>query len=243
MSLIKSITSQIKACLHRTKVKTIVRIALVSICVCLVVLLRHGTSHVNTSDVPVAAEKTDAVEKQIVQCMTTKGNFRIFLNEDEAPNGVRLLKKLVDAKFFDKKVAFFRNNKVMTQFGAVENELVPKFVRELDVRDVNPHGEDPAERKKHPWPRGSLAMIGGTQMLIVKKQNSVMGTNVHDAIAGYIIEEDMHVIDSLQEFNDNIDNPKGDPAPDQREIFRYGWTYLDQEFPQVDAILSCSFQV
>jgi cyclophilin family peptidyl-prolyl cis-trans isomerase len=192
-----------------------------------------------------ASSNANSIESEnsddVVQCKTTKGDFRIVLNPSDAPLGVKYFRKMVETRFFDKKIAFFRNNNVMTQFGAVQTQLTPDFVKELDRRDLNPHGADPFERKKYPWPRGSLALIGGTQMLIVKKQNKAMGINRQDAIVGKIPEEDMHVIDSLKMFNDNIDNPKGDPAPNQGDIFREGWTYLEREFPKVDAILSCDF--
>ena len=82
-------------------------------------------------------------------------------------------------------------------------------------------------------------MIGGTQMVIVKKSGTTMGRNNHDTVVARIPDEDMRVIDALYAYNDIIDHPSRGPGPDQSEVYRGGWKYLEAEFPLVDKIKRC----
>lgn len=114
-------------------------------------------------------------------------------------------------------------------------------------RDVNPYGgvgNDPAsvdKRKAHPWPRGTIASIGGKHFVVVLKENKHMGTNRHDAALGVINEDDMaRVFDKLYRYNDIINHPKGGPGVDQGKLMRDGMDYIRKDFPRTDLILGCS---
>jgi len=182
------------------------------------------------------AEHAHAIaEPSEIECLTTKGNLVIKLSPESAPNGVAELTRMVRANFFE-DVAFFRVNDHITQFGVREKTSPYKSKWE---RDLN----HPDKSQRKPWKRGTVAMIGGTQMVIVKKDSRVMGLNNHDTIVGRISEEDMAtVIDRLYRYNDIIDHPHGGPGPDQSEIYRHGWKYLNEKFPLVDKIIRCEMR-
>ena len=76
--------------------------------------------------------------------------------------------------------------------------------------------------------RGTIAAIGGTQLVIVRKANSAMGTNRHDAPAGYIVKGMDTVIDSLFAYNDIIDNLG--PGPDQTKVHVKEWIISMKSF-------------
>lgn len=173
------------------------------------------------------------MRKNYVQCDTSKGPFTVQLDWEASPNSAAQFVKMVDAGYFD-RIAFFRVNKDITQFGVRERHTGKKM--DLDwERDLNPEQD---REKRLPWKRGVLALIGGPQMIIVKRDSKVMGKNNHDTVAGWIDEEGMKTIDKLYAYNDVIDNPKGG-GPDQTKVYSEGWTYLNREYPLVDYILGC----
>jgi hypothetical protein len=123
---------------------------------------------------------TNQGRQRAVECTTTKGNFRVNLTPHLAPNGTRFLWDLVGAGYFNQpkeKVAFFRVNRSITQFGVTkervkENDPFAKWRKGAD-RDENPFGgvgdddESVARRKQKPWPRGTFASIGGHHFVVV----------------------------------------------------------------------------
>jgi cyclophilin family peptidyl-prolyl cis-trans isomerase len=92
-----------------------------------------------------------------------------------------------------------------------------------------------------PWVRGTFALIGQTQMVVVIRPNPHMGTQPHDAPAGFVTMGMDTVFDQLYRYNDLIDNPKGDPGPRQEKIFEEGIEYIYREFPKTDVIKKCYF--
>jgi cyclophilin family peptidyl-prolyl cis-trans isomerase len=173
-----------------------------------------------------------------ITCSTSKGPLNIKLNPNEAPNSVKALLTLVDEQWFSNKIAFFRVNDHAVQFGAVPNDSVKDIISPWD-RDPHP---EPIKSKRKPgdWIRGDVAMIGGTQMVIVRQNGTQMGMNDLDTVVGRIeLEGSMaQVIDRLYAYPDVIHHPT-EHGPDQRQIFKDGWSYLDKEFPKVDYIESC----
>lgn len=168
---------------------------------------------------------------KFIRCRSTKGDFDVLLNHKESPNGVTELVNMVRAGFFN-SLAFFRVNHYIVQFGVREKTFKYRSDWERDLNQI-PRDE------RQPWKRGVMAMIGGTQMIIVKNPNQYMGLNNHDTVVGTISEDDMPVIDNLYAYNDVIDNPKGAHGPSQVEIYEKGWPYLNQNFPLVDQITGC----
>jgi cyclophilin family peptidyl-prolyl cis-trans isomerase len=177
----------------------------------------------------VSQEK--AHKDDILICETTKGRFRVTLDPVSSPNGVAELKRMVETGWLH-DIAFFRSNDDIVQFGVREKTY--KYKSDW-VRDR----ADPDKKKRKKWERGVFAMIGGPHMIIVKRHNHVMGTQDHDTVAGHIDEEGMQVIDSIYRYNDIIDHPHGGPGPDQTDIYRHGWKYLNEQFPLVDRLIGC----
>jgi hypothetical protein len=183
----------------------------------------------------------------VILCESTKGPFRIRLAPaSESPKSTRFLTHLVQSGFWEVGggVAFFRVNEWITQFGAKGREYklprVAGMSTDDHTRDANP---EPDSAKRPPFKRGDMSLLGGTQFMIVRKPNRHMGVFDRDTVVGRISEPDMqNVIDRLFAYNDIIDHPKRGPGPDQTEIYRRGWAYLDALFPKVDRITSCRFE-
>mmetsp|Transcript_5447 Transcript_5447/g.7887 ORF Transcript_5447/g.7887 Transcript_5447/m.7887 type:complete len:259 (+) Transcript_5447:101-877(+) len=189
-----------------------------------------------------------ALSAPSVRCSTSKGDFEIELFPEKSPNGCRQFLKMVQAGFFDQSIAFFRVNKVAIQFGADQlNRSDDPFqpVRKPWTADPNPYyaGSDPESAKVrllHPWTRGTIAMIGGTQMVITRVSGGhPMGTLPHDSPLGRIVGDGMEtVFDRLHDGYGNAIDTKGH-GPDQRRIFEQGMDYIRKEFPKTDYISHC----
>ena len=211
---------------------------------------------------------TRSVPQDKVRCETTKGYFEVKLRPDLAPHGVQRMREMVEIGFFNQGIAFFRVNNWLTQFGADQDPGKRKdgdpfkLVRSEPKRDVHPDllraavknttspgaaiGVSPPSSPKPrlpltPWVRGTLALIGRTQMVVVIRPNPHMGTQGHDAPVGFVTQGMETVFDRLYRYNDVIDNPKGDPGPNQIAIAKEGMEYIHRDFPHTDFIKSCSF--
>lgn len=178
-------------------------------------------------------------------CNTTAGQFVVELRHDLAPNSAARIQEMVEIGFFNQGIAFFRVNNWITQFGADQTGRQPEpfpSIRSERGKDSHPDMSLPEYKKGDkltPWVRGTIASIGGTQLLVVITPNSAMGAAGHDAPAGFVVSG-MEVFDRLYKYNDIIDNPKGDPGPTQGEIFKSGLTYIHDKFPKTDIIHSCA---
>ena len=182
---------------------------------------------------------------EVIYCQSSKGPFRIILNPKDAPIGVKVLKEMVKTRWFDEGdgVAFFRVNKVATQFGVKEkifkfNWKALNISDRVEWRDPNP---EPDKKKRRSWPRGVVYMTGGTHLVVVRTNgHHGQGKQDFESIVGRVPEDDMvRVFDNLYAYNDPIDYPHLGPGPDQVKIYQRGWKYLMDEFPNVDRITSC----
>ncbi len=179
-----------------------------------------------------------------VRCSTSKGDLTVRLAPELAPNGTKFLVDITRAGYWSQppphSIPFWRVNDAITQFGIAKrharvNDPFLKW-REGAERDVNPFGgagDDPRSvelRKAHPWPRGTMASIGGFHFVVVKRANNRMGVNRHDAPLGFIAEEDMAaVVDRLYQYGDPIDNKHGPAGPDQTRVSEDGDEYITRE--------------
>lgn len=248
--------------------KTLLRFAMLGMLVAptLILLVQlQATTNTESSrnslqlDLSAFAKSSVVVPLNRFRCETTKGDFEVELRPDLAPHGVQRIRAMVQIKFFDQGIAFFRVNQWMTQFGA---DQLPRHrkgpdpfssIRSASANDLHPDlvalkgtnatsATSPTKRALTPWVRGTLALIGDTQMVVVTTPNPNMGTQPHDAPAGFVNKIGMEtVFDHLHRYNDIINNPKGDPGPRQERIFQEGMAYMDREFPQADVIKSCYF--
>eukprot|EP00040_Diaphanoeca_grandis_P024001 m.131337 g.131337 ORF g.131337 m.131337 type:complete len:317 (+) comp29538_c0_seq1:422-1372(+) len=171
---------------------------------------------------------------KVARFHTTKGDFDVQLRPDLALRGVIHIMEMVESGYFE-QISFFRVNQWITQFGCDERDARPQFDK-LRVftdkdKDTNPCGD-----KR--WSKGTFAVLGGNQNLIVINPNDQMGKNELDAPAGYVVAG-MQVVESLFRYNDPIDHPEDGPGPDQTKISQPGGAkYLKDNFPKLDYILS-----
>jgi len=220
-------------------------------------------SFYHTSSNPIRVSSTSSendnniVRPTRILCNSTKGPFEIELDFEKAPHGAERILLQVQLGFFNTEpVPFFRVNSAITQFGMLPSRKHRGIadgmtdplaaLREKKTQDVHPWGGEGSDeesvrlRKEHPWERGTIASIGETQMIVVRKANRVMGTSRHDAPAGKIVKGMESVFDKLYAYNDIIDNPKGGDGPDQLGVHAGGYNdYILKKFPKTDAITSC----
>ena len=189
-----------------------------------------------------------------VQCSTSRGNFTVELHPEICPRGAKQIATMVSTKFLSQGIAFWRVNPWITQFGA---DLSPEGRRKRGEEDPwkmvrKGLGNDPhpackprgflnvsqckaaqddeelkASRKAAPWPRGTLAVIGGSALLVVRGANSQMGVSAHDCPAGVVVSGMQEVFDQLYDgYGNAIDNRgiKKGMGPDQRYSLK---TYKD----------------
>ncbi len=178
-----------------------------------------------------------------VRCSTSKGEFTVRLAPELAPNGTRFLVDITRAGYWSQppphSVHFWRVNDAVTQFGIskTHSRASDPFLawRRGADRDVHPYGgagDDSRSvelRNAHPWPRGTMASIGGFHFVIVKHANRHMGRNRHDAPLGTISDEDMAVLDALHKYGDPLDNKRGPAGPDQTRVMGEGDDYIARE--------------
>jgi len=180
-----------------------------------------------------------------VVCDTSKGIFKFELRPDLAPNGTDYMIRAVESGYFNQGIPFFRVNRHLTQFGITKrgHRETDLFLSTRDgaLRDLHPTGGlyNETARRLNPWPRGSIASIGGRQLVVVIEANSQMGTNRHDAPMGFIDEKYMvNVFDRLYKYNDLI-NHKSGGGVEQGKLMSEGMSYIEREYPLTDRIISC----
>lgn len=175
-----------------------------------------------------------------------------MLTPHGSENSRVVLSAMVRSGFFnagvgdDLGVAFFRVNDVATQFGVKEKPYKFDFRKHLgnltEDWKLDPNLiKDQSKRRS--WGRGSVYMIGSSQMVVVRANgHHGQGHGDFETITATVPEEDMKLVfDRLYAYNDHIDNPKGALGPDQGDIYRKGWEYLNKDFPLVDRITKCEF--
>lgn len=176
-----------------------------------------------------------------MRCPSTKGVISISLNPGTAPRSIERILLMLELDFFDQGIAFFRVNDDAIQFGAYkhpkdESDRLWPLKKKLDPQDTNPWPKE--ERRKHTWKRGDFALIGETQMIICRRDGTMMGINDQDVVAGTISEANMaSVLDQLdRSYGNDLDTGTG---PNQVKIFYEGMDYIKREFPKTDYIKSC----
>ena len=199
---------------------------------------------------------TSTVSNVSLQCSTSRGPFSVALYPDACPNSARQLSRLVQSGFLSQGLSFWRVNKWVAQFGEDETgesrlkrgKIDPfKSVRWNSRRDVHPHcgvarrGSCKGKPllKSHPWRRGTLALIGGLNILVVRRDSSAMGTNAHDCPVGMVEGDGMAtVFDGLYSgYGNQLDTKTG---PGHRHVFRQESSALRQQWPRLDQLYNCT---
>ena len=170
------------------------------------------------------------------------------VNDTRCPKSAAQLRALVASGFLDQRLALWRVNKWICQFGADKSPAARKrdggedpfaAVRRSFGNDAHPDcGAGPCDGGLAPWRRGDLALIGSTALLFVRGPNKQMGTNRNDcAVAGVV--DGLAVLDRLDESYGNMIDHKRGLA--QKEIFKTGLEGVLRDFPKTDILEGVSW--
>ncbi|KAH8076871.1 hypothetical protein JL721_903 [Aureococcus anophagefferens] len=173
---------------------------------------------------------------------------RVRVNDTRCPKSAAQLRALVASGFLDQRLALWRVNRWICQFGADKSPAARKrdggedpfaAVRRSFGNDAHPDcGAGPCEGDLAPWRRGDLALIGSTALLFVRGPNKQMGTNRNDcAVAGVV--DGLAVLDRLDESYGNMIDHKRGLA--QKEIFKTGLEGVFRDFPKTDILEGVSW--
>jgi peptidyl-prolyl cis-trans isomerase A (cyclophilin A) len=167
---------------------------------------------------------------------TTKGTFVIEVHRAWAPNGADRFFNLVKMGYFDDTRVFRVIDGFMAQFGIHGDPKVAARWRSADISD------DPvAQSNKRgfvTFAQTAMPNSRATQIFINFADNVTLDAS-RFAPFGQVVQG-MNVVDSLY-HGYGEGRPTGQ-GPDQSRIQEGGNRYLDDEFPQLDRILSTSIQ-
>lgn len=169
-----------------------------------------------------------------ISCETTKGPLLFEIYRDWAPNGADRFVELVQTGFFT-DIALFRCVKdFLTQFGISDKSEYKHWHGKNLKDDPNLH---------IPIRKNYLSFAGGgpntrsTQLFIAFKELDFLGTEPWETPFGKVVEG-QSTLDSL--YKEYGDIPPFGKGPDQQKIHNRGNTYVREEFPETDFILSCA---
>lgn len=175
-----------------------------------------------------ATEKAPAVYK--VKLSTTKGDIVAEIHRDWAPNGADRFYNLVKLGFYDGCKFFRVLDNFMAQTGINGDPSVQSKWRDANIPD------DPASG--HSNQRGFLTFATGgpntrtTQFFINFRDNSFLDAQGFPPF-GKIIEGEA-VTDQL--YRAYGEGAPGGSGPDQGQIQSRGNAYLEEQYPNLDAI-------
>ncbi len=161
-----------------------------------------------------------------VKFETTKGDFVIEVHRDWAPNGSDRFHELVEAKFYD-GVKFFRViDGFMVQFGISGDPAITSEWREKTIAD------DPVVKSNTrgfvTFAKTGLPDSRTTQLFINFADNSQLDSKGFAPFAEVV--SGMDVVDALnKEYG-------ATPSDYQPEIQAQGNAFLEQKFPNLDAV-------
>ena len=122
----------------------------------------------------------------VVLFETGKGTIEILLRPDLAPHGAYHLVSLIRSGYYLRgNVPMFSINDYTVMFGSSEITEEFRVSREFPNDENNRKDDNPCPKGKA-WDLGTVAMMGGPHVMIVKRPNDGMGKNENDAPAGYV---------------------------------------------------------
>jgi peptidyl-prolyl cis-trans isomerase A (cyclophilin A) len=163
---------------------------------------------------------------------TTKGTFVVEVHRAWAPNGADRFYNLVKMGFYDDTRIFRVISGFMAQFGIPGDPKVATKWRAANIQD------DPvAQSNKRgfvTFAQTSQANSRSTQIFINFADNTSLDGQ-RFAPFGQVVQG-MNVVDAL--YPGYGEGRPGGQGPDQSRIQESGNRYLDEDFPQLDRILS-----
>lgn len=166
-----------------------------------------------------------------VQIETTRGNFLLQVTRSLAPRGADRFYHLVETGFYDNSRFFRVIRRRFVQFGIAGDPGIAQVWRNASFPD------DPVKASNQ---RGTFAfaMTGPnarTTQIYINTSDQIAQDAQGFAPLGKVIRG-MEVVDAL--YSDYAERSgSGMRAGRQGRLFEEGNTYLDSEFPQLDAIL------
>jgi peptidyl-prolyl cis-trans isomerase A (cyclophilin A) len=180
-----------------------------------------------------AVEPAPQAQEYRVRFETTKGSFVVAVHPDWAPNGSERFSELVTNGYYDNCKFFRAIDGFMVQFGINGDPALNKVWREKRIQD------DP-NKQSNTRGRLTFATAGPnsrtTQLFINFGDNSNLDRMGFSPIGEVV--EGMDVVDSLYKgYGEGAPRGRG---PEQGRIQEEGNTYLEAEFPKLDAIVKVS---
>mmetsp|Transcript_35751 Transcript_35751/g.68590 ORF Transcript_35751/g.68590 Transcript_35751/m.68590 type:complete len:242 (+) Transcript_35751:105-830(+) len=181
-----------------------------------------------------------ADEPVLVKCLTTRGPMRIQVHPDWAPIGAERFLDLVRSDFFQ-DVGLTRVVKgFLVQFGiAADPKVQHDWNRKGNLQD-DPNLHMPVKRGYMAY-AGSGVNSRSTQIWIAFEDSKSLGTQPWETPFGYVVEEDMPVVDAFYSGYGDM-SAFGGHGPDQGKQQQLGNGYLKPNFPDLDYIKSCTVE-
>mmetsp|Transcript_16276 Transcript_16276/g.33494 ORF Transcript_16276/g.33494 Transcript_16276/m.33494 type:complete len:266 (+) Transcript_16276:123-920(+) len=174
-------------------------------------------------------------------CLTTKGDFSVKFIRSWAPLGYDRIRDLFEDDFFEGMYMYRVVPKFLVQFGVPTIQAIDQEV--LDKYKGNTIKDDPMHL--HPFEKGTISYAGSgpnsrvSDLFISYSNNGGLGNSPWEVPVGYVTEG-MEVVESFHSYGDlSVFNPKG---PDQNKLRNQGETYVKDNFPLMDHIISCSIE-
>jgi cyclophilin family peptidyl-prolyl cis-trans isomerase len=168
-----------------------------------------------------------------VQCSTTKGNILIEIYREWSPLGADRFIELVRDGFFTDIGLFRCVSNFLTQFGISDKPQYQHWHNKVIRDDPNLHKG---------IKQNYLSFAGGgpntrsTQLFIAFEDLDFLGHEPWETPFGKVIDGQ----ETLNQFYKGYgDIPPFGQGPDQQKIYRFGNSYLHENFPLLDYILSC----
>ena len=192
--------------------------------------------HHEPSQLEPALAKARAPDVFRARFVTTKGPFVVEVHRDWAPNGADRFYNLVKLGFFDDTRFFRVIDGFMTQFGINGNPAVSSMWRTANIKD------DPVvqsnRRSYITFAQTSAPDSRSTQVFINTADNTRLDAS-RFAPFGQVVSG-MSVVDAL--YHGYGEGRPSGAGPDQGRVQEAGNRYLDEEFPQLDRIVSTQVQ-
>ncbi len=167
-----------------------------------------------------------APDKFVVKFNTSAGEFRLAVTRSHAPVGVDRFYNLVMNGFYDEQRFFRVVPNFVVQFGIHGDPEISRKWRDATIKD------DPVKSRNAP---GTIAFAKSNQPHSRTTQVFInFDDNVHLDRMGFAtfgkVTEGMDVVDGI--------NDKHQELPDQGRIQLQGNAYLQEEYPDLDYIVS-----
>lgn len=164
---------------------------------------------------------------------TTKGDFEIEVYRDWGPKGADRLYQLITSGFYENMIIFRMQKEYVVQFGISDDSTLNKFWMKHAIKD---------EPLTHSNLKGTIAYARDgadtrdSQLFINMNDNQKLDTISYLGARGFPpIGKVTKGFEVVQSFYSEY---KREPAEYQDSIYQYGNAYLEDNYPELDRIIS-----